>query len=206
MSDTETRPLRADALRNRQRLLDAARAAFAEHGTDASLEDVARRAGVGIGTLYRHFPHRDDLVEALVRGGVDGLGTLSEQLAAEDGDRLDALHTWLQALVRHALAFRGLAEQLVTAAGSDNRLGTACHDTEAAGQVLFARAQAAGLVRPDATIEDAIDLATSIAWVVERSGRDDPNHLLTLTLDGLRPPLTPTQPRRGNEGGRHQGR
>lgn len=197
MSDTETRPLRADALRNRQRLLDAARAAFAEHGTDASLEDVARRATVGIGTLYRHFPHRDDLVEALVRGEVDGLGTLSAELAEGDGDPLDALHTWLRALVRHTLAFRGLAEQLVTAAGSDNRLGSACHDTEAAGRALFDRAQSAGLVRPDARIEDAIDLATSIAWVVERSGRDDPDHLLTLALDGLRPRLGPGQGRAG---------
>ena len=187
MSDTETRPLRADALRNRQRLLDAARAAFASHGTDASLEDVARRAGVGIGTLYRHFPHRDDLVEALVRGGVDGLGTLSQELVGGDGDAFDNLRAWLQAMVRHALAFRGLAEQLVAATGADNRLGTACHDTESAGRAVFERAQVAGLVRPDARVEDAVDMASSIAWVVERSGRDDPDHLLDLFLDGLRP-------------------
>lgn len=185
MSDTETRPLRADAVRNRTRLVDAARAAFAEHGTDASLEDVARRAGLGIGTLYRHFPHRDDLVEALIRGGVDRLGELSGELAGA-ADPLDALHTWLRALVDHALVFRGLAEQLVAATGADNQLGATCHDTESAGRVLFDRAQAAGLVRPDARVEDAIDLAASIAWVVERSGRDDPDHLLALALDGLR--------------------
>lgn len=186
MSDTGTRPLRADALRNRTRLLDAARAAFAEHGTDASLEDVARRAGVGIGTLYRHFPHRDDLVEALISGEVDRLGGLSADLADAD-DAFAALRTWLQALVRHALAFRGLAEQLVAATGADNRLGSACHATESAGRTLFDRAKEAGLVRDDARIGDAVDLATAIAWVVERSGRDDPDHLLDLALDGLRP-------------------
>ncbi|HEY8547916.1 MAG TPA: helix-turn-helix domain-containing protein [Acidimicrobiales bacterium] len=212
MHDTETRPRRADALRNRQRLLDAARAAFAEHGTGASLEDVARRAGVGVGTLYRHFPHRDDLVEALVRGGVDGLVELSARLAADldrhkdedededgtgaggsggggnrDADAFAALRTWLQALVRHALAYRGLAEQLVTAAGSGNRLDSACHDTADAGRMLFERARAAGRIRPDVQVEDAIDLATAVAWAVELTGRDDPDRLLDVVLDGLRP-------------------
>jgi len=185
--DQEPRPLRADARRNRARLLDEARVAFGERGTEASLDEIARRAGVGIGTLYRHFPTRDDLVESLISGEVQRLGTLSASLAEAD-DPFDALRTWLQALVRHACAFRGLAESLVTAAGGEGRLAMACHDTESAGQVLFERAQRSGHVRPDASTQDVVDLACSIAWITERSERDlgEGDRLLDLALDGLR--------------------
>ena len=182
--DGEVR-LRADAQRNRARLLEVAQSAFASRGTEASLDDIARRAGVGVGTLYRHFPTRDDLVESLIHSEVVRLVELSRELASSS-DPLAALRTWLRAFVRHAMAFRGLAEALVAAAGAENRLGAACHDTEDAGRAVFDRAQSLGVVRPDVTLEDTLELAASIAWVVEQSGRDAADHLLDVALDGLR--------------------
>lgn len=178
--------LRADAQRNRARLLEVAQAAFASRGTDASLDEIARRAGVGVGTLYRHFPTRDDLVESLIHAEVVRLVSLSEELVASSDDPFEALRTWLRAFVRHAMAFRGLAEALVAAAGAENRLGGACHDTEAAARTVFDPAQSSGAVRPDVTLEDTLDLAASIAWITEQSGRDAPDHLFDVALDGLR--------------------
>jgi AcrR family transcriptional regulator len=185
---TEPRPLRADAQRNRARLLDAAQTAFAARGIDASLDEIARQAGVGIGTLYRHFPTRDDLVEALIHNRVGELVELSERLLDAD-DPFDALRTWLQAVVRHAASYRGLAASLVAAnCGDDSRLTTACHAQEAAGAALFDRAQERGAVRADATVHDMLDLVSAIVWVTEQGPRHDSDRLLTLALDGLRPP------------------
>ncbi|HEY8524992.1 MAG TPA: helix-turn-helix domain-containing protein [Acidimicrobiales bacterium] len=182
------RPLRADARRNRARLLEAAHAVFRERGTDASLDEVARRAGVGAGTLYRHFPTRDDLVEALVRADVDQLAQLSRDLTAAPGDPDAALRTWLLAFVRHAMAFRGLAEALVAAAGSGTCLDRACHDTEVAAAAVVERARAAGRLRPDASVQDTLNLAAAVAWLAERDDDPDaPARLLDLVLDGLRP-------------------
>ena len=182
----DSRPLRADARRNRERLLDVARDAFTEHGLDASLDDIARRAGVGIGTLYRHFPTRDALVEALVSDDADRLTQLADRLVAEDA--ADGLQQWLNALVRHAITFRGLAESLVGAAGSDTTLGELCDRIHAAGAVVVRHAQRRGLVRRDIRPADAVDLAASIAWLTERDRRvTRRRRLLRIGIDGLRP-------------------
>jgi AcrR family transcriptional regulator len=186
---TPDRPLRADARRNRARLLAEAERAFAERGVDAPLEDVARRAGVGIGTLYRHFPTRDALVEALIAAGVDDLAALSDELSTA-AEPFEALHEWLRALVRHVAAYRGLAESLVAAGcgAGDGPLADTCRRTEAAGAALFDRARRLGAVRPDATVADVLDLASSAAWIA--TGRGDPaqgDRLLALALDGFRP-------------------
>lgn len=181
----EPRPLRADARRNRARLLEAAEAAFTTSGTDASLDDIARQAGVGIGTLYRHFPTRDDLVEALIHSGMQEIIELGDELLDSD-DPFDALQTWLRALVQHAATFRGLAESLVEARCGKSPLTAACHQQEAAGAALLDRAQQLGYVRSDATVDDILDLVSAIAWVTDRGPRGDAGRLLTLALDGLR--------------------
>jgi AcrR family transcriptional regulator len=190
---TATRPLRADARRNRARLLDAADAAFADHGTSASLEDVARRAGVGIGTLYRHFPTRDDLVEAVIHDGVDDLVALADRLL-DDDDPLAALRTWLRALVDHAARYRGLATALVAAGcGGEGRLTEACHRQEAAADALVARARSTGRLREDVTTSDVLDLVSALAWLAEQGRRDTADdRLLDLILDGVRPTPSPS--------------
>jgi AcrR family transcriptional regulator len=181
--------LRADARRNRQRLLDAARPAFVEHGAQASLDDIARTAGVGIGTLYRHFPTREALVEALIHDGLRGLCDLSDELVGSD-DPFDAVRTWLRAMVAHAAAFRGLAEALLAARAGEDPLGAACDTLQAAGAAVFDRAQRLGHVRPDVTAADAIDLAASVAWITTQAptGPGQADRLLEVVLDGLEAP------------------
>ena len=109
------RPRRADARRNYGQLIEQARLAFAEYGVDASLDEIARRAGVASGTLYRHFPTRLDLIEAVLAGQIAELADLGRGLLAAE-DEFDALSTWLRATVRHALTYRGLSAAVLNSA------------------------------------------------------------------------------------------
>lgn len=182
--------MRADARRNQERLLAAARAAFSTRGTDASLEDIARRAGVGIGTLYRRFPTREALIEAVVHDDQRRLCDLGRRLLDADAP-LDALAEWLAALVAHAAAFRGLAASLSSGrCDGSSALGTSCREVQATGAALVARAQRAGLIRADARADDVLDLAVAVAWVSGQSGAaedDRAARLLDFALHGLRP-------------------
>ncbi|MEU0838498.1 helix-turn-helix domain-containing protein [Streptomyces sp. NPDC005962] len=183
------RPMRADARRNYERLLAEARTAFTEHGTDASLEDIARRAGVGIGTLYRHFPHRTALMGAVFQGEMNALLTRSRELAKAP-QPCTALVDWLRAIVHHASTYRGLAQALMACSGDESSaLSRGCRlPLREAGSELLARAQQAGAVRPDVVIADLMQLTNAIALAVEQSP-DDPelaDRLLALTFTGLK--------------------
>ncbi|KUO21748.1 TetR/AcrR family transcriptional regulator [Streptomyces dysideae] len=180
--------MRADARRNHERLVTEARSAFAEHGTDASLEDVARRAGVGIGTLYRHFPTRNALLGAVFEDAVnDLLSRAHEHLHAPEP--CTALVTWLREMVTHAGEYRGLSRALM-AVTQDNTspLARCSGPIREAGGALLARAQEAGMVRPDVAIGDLLQLTHAIALAAEESPGDPElaNRLLTLTLRGLK--------------------
>ncbi len=143
------RPPRADAMRNRARLVDAATQSFAEHGVDASLEDIARCAGVGIGTLYRHFPTRDSLVAAVYRNEVDVLcESADELLASLPPDQ--ALAAWMQRFVGYVATKRGMASALKSMMGTNTALFEECRRrmNDAATRLLGAAA-AAGGVRSD---------------------------------------------------------
>ncbi|WP_434595576.1 TetR/AcrR family transcriptional regulator [Streptomyces sp. A5-4] len=183
------RPMRADARRNYERLLAEARRAFAEHGTDASLEDVARRAGVGIGTLYRHFPNRHALMSAVFQGAVDELLAHSRALADSEAP-CTALVTWLRDIITHAGEYQGLARELMSASRDDSSALARCSTSmREAGERLLVRAQESGVVRPDVSIGDLMQLTNAIALAAEQAP-DDPelaDRLLTLTLKGLRP-------------------
>jgi len=191
MNTTETptpapRPMRADARHNYARLLGAAADAFAEHGPDAPLDDIARRAGVGIGTLYRHFPTRQALLEAVFLDSIQALGAEANALldASSPGD---ALATWLRAVLAHNLTQRGLKEALMLTAGSETAAAYKAQMREA-GAALLARAQQAGTVRSDAEISDALRFVHAIALATEQAaeGADRAERLLSLMLDGLR--------------------
>ncbi|MEE1756226.1 TetR/AcrR family transcriptional regulator [Streptomyces sp. SP18CS02] len=183
------RPMRADARRNYGRLLAEARGAFAEHGTDASLEDIARRAGVGIGTLYRHFPNRQALMNAVFQEALTALLDRSRELA-ESEEPCTALVMWLRANVTHAGEYRGLARALMSASHDRSSALSGCSvPLRAAGQVLLGRAQEAGAVREDVSMGDLMQLTNAIALAAEQSP-DDPelaDRLLTLTVRGLKP-------------------
>jgi AcrR family transcriptional regulator len=180
------RPMRADARRNYGRLLAEATNAFLEHGADAPLEDIARRAGVGIGTLYRHFPTRTALQEAVYRDHIDVICTRAHELATALPPG-EAMAAWIRFFTEHAFAQRGLVQTLKAVIDRHSELFASCHERirEAVG-VLLTRAQDAGTVRRDATVSDILKLASGLCIATEFAP-DDRERLLTILLDGLRP-------------------
>src|SRR2546423_2060505 len=148
MSETETQlhhPKRADARRNHEKLVAVARVVFTENGTSAPLEDVAERAGVGIGTLYRHFPTRQALLEAVYVDEVEAMARAAEALS--ELPPWDALSRWLHQYVGFAATKRALNEALVEAAPDSNVLLACRTAITGAGTALVERAQRAGVVR-----------------------------------------------------------
>jgi AcrR family transcriptional regulator len=184
------RPMRADAQRNYARLLSAAMAAFTEHGADdASLEEIARRAGVGIGTLYRHFPTRQSLLEAVYRDQVEALRARAGELAGS-GNPGEALALWLQALMAFSSTKRSLSSALLSTIGKDSDLLSSCSIVICdSAETLLKRAQAAGVVREDADARDLIRLVHAVSIASQHGPADpgQPQRLLGLILDGLHP-------------------
>lgn len=158
------RRLRADSIRNRARLLEAATEIFSAGGSQASLEAVARKAGVGIGTLYRHFPTREDLFEAVYRQEVDLLGDLAEKLALNN-EPVEALKKWLQANVRLVATKKGMMEalQLATVGSSELKVYSYDRMISAIG-LLLDRAVKAGDIRGDVPPEDLLRTLVGIYY------------------------------------------
>jgi AcrR family transcriptional regulator len=187
-SSTEARPLRADARRNVELLIAAARAAFAAEGPDAPLDDIARAAGVGSGTLYRHFPTRLALVEAVYRDSVERLCVDGERLAATEPPAA-ALIDWLRGFVTVVSEKRGLAAALSDEGRAQSLFGE-CHAMiNAAGSALLDRAKDAGAVRAEVPLGDLLKMAKAFALAAETSpeGSALAERLLALSMDGLRP-------------------
>jgi len=163
VAERSRRP-RADALRNRERLIEAATQVFAMGAPQASLEAVARVAGVGIGTLYRHFPTREALFEAVYRREVDQLGDLAERLAREAAP-VEALRRWLHANIRLMATKRGMVEALhLVASGSAELRAYSFKRLTAGLALLLARGVAAGDVRADITAEDLLRTVIGIFY------------------------------------------
>lgn len=178
------RPLRADAQRNYDNLVATARDLFKEEGTGASLEQVAKRAGVGIGTLYRHFPAREDLLVAVYVDEVEAMAAVADNLG--DRDPWDALSTWLHTYVGFAGTKRALADELAAAGEADNENLQSCRTLiKGAGDQLVARAKESGDVRPDAEFMDIARLVSGIAGI-RQSDEEEQHRLVDLALDGLR--------------------
>jgi AcrR family transcriptional regulator len=177
--------MRADARRSRAKLLEAATAAFAEHGADAPLEDIARRAGVGIGTLYRHFPTRTDLQAAVFRSQVQTVcAAADEYMISATPDQ--ALSGWLRAMAAYLATKRGLSRALVDALGRDSELITSCWGAmNDAAERLMARAQDAGLLRDDVKPIDVLRMVHGVVIATEQVP-EETDRLLGLVLDGLR--------------------
>jgi AcrR family transcriptional regulator len=179
------KPMRADARRNYQRLLAAGRSVLTERGSEASMEEIAKAADVGVGTLYRHFPRRIDLVEAVYREDVDGLVTLAAELA-ETAEPWDGLVQWLQAFVRYAQAKRVFLTELREAfeKNPDFKLDSRDKIAHAAATVL-SRAQQAGLARTDIDQADLMQLVGGMCMANVGSLPHN-ERLLGLLLDGIR--------------------
>jgi AcrR family transcriptional regulator len=182
---TPARPARrTDARLNRERLVDAAQEVFAEAGPGASLNEIARRAGVGPGTLYRHFPHRASLLTAVLQDRIATLcGQAERLLAADSAD--DALAQWLRAFLAHARANQGMVGTLM--AEEACALDVDCHQLilEAAG-ALLTRAQRQGTARAGLAADDLVQLVVGVA--LSTTHRGDPaqaDRLLALVLDAV---------------------
>jgi len=178
--------MRSDARRNYERLLAAAYAAFAERGADdVSLEEIARRAGVGIGTLYRHFPTRPALLEAVYKDQVEGLGTLAAKLLTSESPG-DALAEWVRALVAFSANKRGLTRELM----ADSPFLPLCKTLIAeSSNALLERAQHAGVARRDVTGSDLSRMAHGLVMAAE-FGAGDPgllDRMVSVLLAGLLP-------------------
>jgi AcrR family transcriptional regulator len=182
----ERRP-RADAVRNRARIVDAARAVFTERGADASLEEIARVAGVGIGTLYRHFPTRSDLVVAVFHDRVDQLEALASDLLEAD-DPGAALAVWLHAqLDNAAICQRLAAEAMLAMLDAPDGEQSPCETMRRSATSLLVRAQAAGVVRPGVDVDDLVRMVQAIVLVAEQSpDPDTAERLFAMMLDGVR--------------------
>jgi AcrR family transcriptional regulator len=184
------RPRRADARRNHEQLVEQARIAFAESGVDASLDEIARRAGVASGTLYRHFPTRLDLIETVLAERIAELVDLGNRLLTAE-DEFDALHTWLRAAVMHALTYRGLAAAVMnsTLDRADDPVPTWHAEMFAVAAALLARARRSGTLVAGADDTDVLRMVNAIAWAAQDTpdSSTQADRLLALLVHGLRP-------------------
>ncbi len=184
---TTNRKPRADAVRNRERVLESAKVVFSRGGPEASLEAVARYAGVGIGTLYRHFPTREALYEAVYRREVDQLVELARQLETQ-ATPVEALRRWMQAGVEFMATKKGMATALALAASSSSDLLAYSLDrlTKALGELLQ-RAVAAGELCADIDPEDLLRALVGMCYAQDRPGwQAKVLHLVDIFIEGLR--------------------
>ena len=176
-------PLRADAQRNRDRILTAAEEVFVEKGAKVSLDEVAKRAGVGIGTLYRRFPTREDLLAAAYSSRFLKFSENS-RIRATELDPLNALRTYLEELVEYANMYRGFAASL----GIVLQIGTpGCIATSEEGTRLLENAQNSGVVRPDICFADIVCVVTAISLATEQDNSSDGHitRLIDIFMKGI---------------------
>ena len=187
-SQPAERKPRTDALRNRERLLEVAKGAFTRHGADASLDDIARQAGVGAGTLYRHFPTRDALIEAVYRSEVEKLAAAAHGFAAAMSP-VEALRAWLLLFVDYIAAKHIIAPALNSVAGGPSRLYEGSRSTvQGALDALVKRAKKSGDVRRDVDASDLLRAVIGVSYV--GSGGDwqqSARRLVDILMAGSRP-------------------
>jgi AcrR family transcriptional regulator len=189
MGDSDSKAVRKpriDGVRNRERVLESAKAVFSAGGTDVSLDAVARHAGVGIGTLYRHFPTRETLFEAVYRREVLQLADLAEQLQ-DDTPPVEALRRWLRANVEFVATKKGMAAALAIAAHASPDLASFTFNslTHAIGTLLD-RAIAAGAIRGDVGAEDLLRAMVGLCYTNDKPGwQSNVVRLMDVFIDGL---------------------
>jgi AcrR family transcriptional regulator len=180
------RPVRADAQRNTNALLEAAMAVFATSGVDAPVREIAEKAGVGVGTVYRHFPQRSDLIVAVFRHEVDACADAALVLAAAHGPG-DALARWIERYVDFVATKRGLAMALHSGNPAFDTLPAYFRQRlEPALRALLESATAAGEVRTDIAAEDLLGAVASLCRHAYEQGPEHARRMVALLVDGLR--------------------
>ncbi len=186
--DAPAKPLRADAQRNYDKLVAAAREVFAERGTEGSLDEIAKRAGVGPGTLYRHFPTRDDLIDALMRDWSARVVADSETAAAGELPPRETLEKWFEVFIRHITLHRGAAAK-ITAAMDDpsSPIYGKCQVLSTANERVLDYVRSTGQLRSGVETRDVVRLVSGVASVADAGGMtsDAVGPMLDIVIDGI---------------------
>jgi AcrR family transcriptional regulator len=178
--------MRADAKKNYEHILAVANVVVTKHGADASLRDIARRAGVGLGTLYRHFPTREALLDALLRAGFDELTAKARELETASSPD-DVLVSWLRDVVTFTGNYQGVVAAMMAAMeDTESALHASCVTLRTAGTRLLTRAQAEGLARTDMNGDDLFSLAAALAWLGDQpSSAPRTEHLFSIIASAI---------------------
>jgi AcrR family transcriptional regulator len=191
VADQTVKPMRADARRNSARIVDVAKQVFVEHGIDAPLDEIVKRAGVGAGTLYRHFPTRETLMEAVYREEIIQLAELGQRLHDELPPE-QALGAWLHAQLRFVFANKGLAVSLKAAMDRSGQTFDYCRTMmRASGAALLIPLQEAGKVRADLEPVELLRMTHAVAIATDDDGIERAGVLLDIMLAGLGLPTGP---------------
>ncbi len=180
--------MRADAQRNRDRIVEVARVVFRERGYDASLDDIAKRAGVGPGTLYRHFPTRDALLDAVMQAWVDGVNETTDKVLTHEGPAREFLIAWLEAYVALISVHKGGPAKITGALDdADSPIATKCRTLVAATQRIVDLLQASGSLRGEVDALQMCRLVGGVAAVADQGdlGADSVRPMLAVLADGM---------------------
>ncbi|WP_456698771.1 TetR/AcrR family transcriptional regulator [Aeromicrobium sp. P5_D10] len=186
--DQQTKPLRADAQRNYDKLVSAARDAFRAHGAEASLDDIAKRAGVGPGTLYRHFPTRDDLIDAVMRDWTLQVDADSEEIVRSGLPADQALIAWFGRFVENVGIYNGAAAKLTAAMDDESSpIYRKCQTLVGANDKVLAHVASLGALRDGVESRQVMRLVSGVASVVDQAGLDPQQSgpMLRIVVDGI---------------------
>ena len=187
-TEQAVRPLRADAQRNYDKIVAAAREVFRERGAEGSLDEIAKRAGVGPGTLYRHFPHRDALIDAVMRDWAERINAESEQIATSDLPVREALASWFSKFVENVGIYHGAAAKVMSAMDDPaSPIYRKCQVLVAANEKVLAKARDTGALRPGVDAREVMRIVSGVATVVDQSrmGAAGAEPMLAIVLDGI---------------------
>jgi len=185
------KPLRADAQRNRDKILDAARAAFRERGAACSLDEIAKQAGVGAGTLYRHFPTRDDLIDAVMRNWAERIEADCQAVVDSDLPPRAALTEWFNRFVENVGIYQGAAAKLMSAMDDPKSpIYRKCQVLVAANAKVLDSVRAKGALRDDVDAREVMRLVSGVASVADSSrlAPDEAGPMLGIVLEGILKP------------------
>ena len=178
--------MRADARRNYERIVATAREVFFEKGVDAPLDDIVKRAGVGAGTLYRHFPNREALIEAVYRSEIEEVADQSQELA-HTLPPLEALREWIRGLVNFQTDRTGLTAAIKAVMDQDSETFQYCkHKLRDAASSLLVPAQATGAVRPDLDAIDLMRLSHGIGAAARYADEESRSRMISILLEGMK--------------------
>jgi AcrR family transcriptional regulator len=187
-TEVERKPLRADAQRNYDKIVETARAMFRERGADASLDEIAKRAGVGPGTLYRHFPTREALIDAVMRDWADRINADSDEAAASELPPREALSGWFSKFVENVGIYHGAAAKVMAAMDDPaSPIYRKCQVLVGANQKVLDSVRDKGALRDGVDAREVMRIVSGIATVVDQSGikADDAEPMLAIVLDGI---------------------